>query len=119
MIDVGGRACGIDALRRDLLRDSPGASVASPTDFRLSEEALPPLAARLAGCTTLVCENSDRHADTDVAIRHRHMTTQLTATLAREAQAGEVSGGALTPRGAPARGDPRPRPRTGGARSRP
>lgn len=90
VIDVDGRACGIDALRRDLLRDSPGASIAYLTDFRLSEEALPALAAWLAGCTTLVCESSYRHADADVAMRHRHMTTRLTATLAREAQVGEL-----------------------------
>lgn len=89
-IDVDGRTLSLDALRRDLLRDSPGESIAYLTDFRLAEEALPALAEWLEGCTTLVCESSYRHADTDVAIRHRHMTTHLTATLAREAKVGEL-----------------------------
>lgn len=89
-IDVDGRTLSLDALRRDLLRETPGESIAYLTDFRLSEEALPAVAAWLAGTTTLVCESSYRHADADVAIRHRHMTTRLTATLAREAGVGAL-----------------------------
>lgn len=89
-IDVDGRTLPLDALRSDLLRETPGESIAYLTDFRLDEAALPALAAWLSGTTTLVCESSYRHADAVVAATHRHMTTHATATLAREAAVGEL-----------------------------
>jgi len=89
-IDVDGRTLSLDHLRRDLVRETPGESIAYLTDFRLDDASLPALAAWLSGTTTLVCESSFRAADADVAATHRHMTTHATATLAREAGVGEL-----------------------------
>jgi len=89
-IDVDGRTLSLDHLRRDLVRETPGESIAYLTDFRLDDTSLDALAAWLSGTTTLVCESSFRAADADVAATHRHMTTHATATLARAAGAGEL-----------------------------
>jgi ribonuclease Z len=89
-VEVGGTNYPLDALRRDLLRRTPGESVAYLSDFRLDVETLPAVASWLSGCGTLVCEGQYRHADAELAMRHRHMTTRLTATLAREAGVGRL-----------------------------
>lgn len=84
-VEVGGVSYELEPLRRDLLRRTPGDSIAYLTDFRLSEETLPGVASWLAGCRTLVCESQYGNADAELATRHRHMTTGLTGRLAREA----------------------------------
>lgn len=89
-VEVGGTTYLLEILRRDLLIETPGESVAYLSDFRLDDETLPKVVSWLSGCGTLVCESQYRHADAEIATRHRHMTTRLTATLAREAGVGNL-----------------------------
>lgn len=77
-------------LRKKLLVETPGESLAYLTDFLLDEPAIERLADFLKGCDRIVCEGQYRHADLDLARKHFHMTTVLSATLAQRANAREL-----------------------------
>jgi len=79
-----------EELRRELLVQSPGGSIAYFTDFLLNEAAIERLVAPLRGVQTLVCEGQYRHSDLPLAQKNFHMTTVLTATLAARAEVGEL-----------------------------
>jgi ribonuclease Z len=87
---TGGVAHSLEELRKALLVETPGDSVAYLTDFLLDESAMERLEEVLKGCRTLVCEGQYRHADLELARRNFHMTTVLTATLARRAGVGKL-----------------------------
>lgn len=80
----------VDELRRALVVETPGQSVAYLTDFLLDESAIERLADVLRGCQTVVCEGQYRHADLELAGKNFHMTTVLSATLAQRAGVGEL-----------------------------
>lgn len=84
-IEIGGIRYELAALRRDLLIETPGDSIAYLTDFRLDAAARDRLAPFLAGCDTVICECQYRDADAELAARHHHMTASAAALLAREA----------------------------------
>jgi len=84
-IDIDGASFSLAALRRDLLVETPGESIAYLTDFCLEEAEIERFAPALDGCQTLVCEAQYRHADLDLAQKNRHMTVTNTAKLARKA----------------------------------
>lgn len=77
-------------LRDKLLVETPGESLAYLTDFLLDEPAIERLADVLKGCGTIICEGQYRHADLDLARKHFHMTTVLSATLAQRAGVKEL-----------------------------
>lgn len=82
-IMIQGANYSLEVLRRELLIETPGDSVAYLTDFLLDESAVERLAEFLQGCDTIVCEGQYRHADLELAHRHFHMTTVLSAQLAK------------------------------------
>jgi ribonuclease Z len=79
-----------EELRKHLLVETPGDSIAYLTDFLLDEPAMERLTEALRGCRVMVCEGQYRHTDLDLARKHFHMTTTLTATLAQRAQVEEL-----------------------------
>jgi ribonuclease Z len=80
----------LEDLRAALLVETPGDSVAYLTDFLLDESAMERICPALEGCRVIVCESQYRHADLDLARRNYHMTTVLSATLARRVGAEEL-----------------------------
>lgn len=89
-VEVGGRSLDLADLRRDLLVETPGESVAYLTDFLLDDGARERLVPALRGVTTLVCESQYRHADAALARENHHMTAVQAAGLAREAGVGRL-----------------------------
>jgi ribonuclease Z len=87
---VGGVTHSMEELKKALIVETPGESIAFLTDFLLDEPAVERLSAALQGCGTIVCEGQYRHADLDLARKNFHMTTVLAATLAQRAQAKEL-----------------------------
>ncbi len=77
-------------LRQQLLVETPGDSIAYLTDFLLDEPAMERVTDALRGCRVMACEGQYRHADLDLARKHFHMTTVLSATLAKRAQVEEL-----------------------------
>lgn len=80
----------MEELRRELLVESHGESIAYLTDFLLDERAMERLSTALKGCRTLVCEAQYRQKDLQLAKKHFHMTTVLSATLAERVHAREL-----------------------------
>jgi ribonuclease Z len=80
----------VEELRKALVVETPGDSLAYLTDFLLNEPAMERLAEALPGCGTIVCEGQYRHRDLELARKNFHMTTVLSATLAQRAQAKEL-----------------------------
>lgn len=89
-IIVDGETHSIAALRAALLVETPGDSVAYLTDFLLDGATTEMLSAMLHGCHTIICEAQYRHADLELARKNFHMTTILSAQLARQAAAGKL-----------------------------
>ncbi len=77
-------------LREALVVETPGDSIAYLTDFLLDQETIGPLVESLQGVRRLVCEGQYRHADAELAHRNFHMTTVLSATLAKQAGVDEL-----------------------------
>lgn len=73
-----------------LLIQKKGASLAYLTDFLLDDQALTSLSKHLKNCNTLVCEAQYLDQDMELAKKNFHMTTLLTAKLAREVNADEL-----------------------------
>ena len=90
IVEVAGTTYSIAELRRMLLVETPGDSIAYLTDFLLDEQAMERLATALQGCKVIVCEGQYRHADIELARKNYHMTTVLAATLAKRIQAQEL-----------------------------
>lgn len=90
-IEIAGVSYSTKDLRRDLIQESQGDSVAYLTDFLLGDAAtLERVAEVLSGCEVLVCEAQYRKTDHELAQRNFHMTTALTAKLAQRAGVGEL-----------------------------
>jgi ribonuclease Z len=77
-------------LREALVVETPGESLAYLTDFQLDEPAIERLLGALQGCGTVICEGQYRHEDIELARKHFHMTTVLSATLAQRAGVKEL-----------------------------
>lgn len=89
-ISIGERTFTLGELRAALLTETIGDSVAYLTDFLLDDAASSHLVNALQGVRTVVCESQYRHADLSLARAYFHMTTQLTAELAKAAQIQEL-----------------------------
>jgi ribonuclease Z len=89
-IVIGGITRSMEELRRELVVETPGDSVAYLTDFLLDESAMERLTDALRGCRVIVCEGQYRHADLDLSRKNCHMTTVLSATLAQRAGVEEL-----------------------------
>lgn len=87
---IDGQRHSVAELRERLLTETPGDSIAYLTDFLLDERAMDALVPALQGCRVMVCEGQYRHADLELAHRHFHMTTALSATLAKNAGVEEL-----------------------------
>jgi ribonuclease Z len=87
---IGGVTHNLADLRKTLVVESQGDSIAYLTDFLLDSSAMERLSSALRGCRTIVCEGQYRHADLELARKNYHMTTVLSATLAQRAGAGEL-----------------------------
>jgi len=82
-INIAGRDYTVGDLRKRLLINSPGDSIAYLTDFFLATEADEDRLVRfLSGCQRLVCENNYRDADADLARKNYHMTSSDVGRLA-------------------------------------
>ncbi|WP_395741821.1 MBL fold metallo-hydrolase [Prosthecobacter sp.] len=90
VVVIDGVTHSMDELREKLIVETPGDSIAYLTDFLLDEPAMERLSDALRGCRVMICEGQYRHADMELARKHFHMTTVLTATLAQRAQVGEL-----------------------------
>ena len=84
-LEVKGKAYDANDLRKRLLRETPGESIAYLTDFLMTDEVRTDLVALLSGCGTLVCEGTYRHDDIYLAERNYHLTSKQAAELARDA----------------------------------
>jgi ribonuclease Z len=89
-VEVGGRSFRPEDLRKELLRETPGDSIAYLTDFLLTEETRKNLTSKLQGCATLICESTYRRDDIGRAERNLHLTSSQAAELAREAAVGRL-----------------------------
>jgi len=89
-LEVEGKAYALDELRANLLRETPGDSVAYLTDFLLDKAAYKRLLPALAGVRTLVCESAYREAELELARKNYHLTTRQAARLAKEAGVGKL-----------------------------
>jgi ribonuclease Z len=89
-VGISGTTYSIEELRRALVIETTGDTVAYLTDFLFDESAISRLASVLHGCQTIVCEGQYRHADLELAKKNSHMTTVLSAILAQHAQVGEL-----------------------------
>lgn len=86
VLTVDGQDYRVGELRKQLLVETPGDSIAYVTDFLLDKETHEILAQWLTGCGTLICESQYRHSDLELAEKNFHATTSLVASLARDAQ---------------------------------
>lgn len=89
-IHIAGQNYSIADLRDQLMVETPGQSIAYLTDFLLDDQAMARLAEPLSGCDTVICEGQYRHSDIELAWKNYHMTTVLSATLAKKAQVGKL-----------------------------
>jgi ribonuclease Z len=85
-LEIDGACHSLDELRRKLLVETTGDSIAYFTDFLLDDAAAARLADLARGCRTIVCEAQYRDAEVELARRYHHMTTGLAATLAKQLQ---------------------------------
>jgi len=89
-IVIGGHSYPTEELRSALITETPGDSIAYLTDFLLDEAAIVRLSEALTDCNTIICEGQYRHSDLDLAKKNFHMTTVLSATLAKRANVKEL-----------------------------
>jgi ribonuclease Z len=86
-LELEGTTYALADLRRALLTETPGQSLAYLTDFLMNPPAQDRLARALQGCSVMICESQYRQADHELAERHYHMTAAQAAEMARLAHA--------------------------------
>lgn len=89
-LEVNGVTYEADDLRKRLLRETPGESIAYLTDFLMTDEVRGNLIELTRGGTTLVCEGTYRREDAELAERNFHLTSTQAAELARDAAIGKL-----------------------------
>ncbi|MCK9994962.1 MAG: ribonuclease Z [Candidatus Krumholzibacteria bacterium] len=89
-IEIEGKTWNRHELRKKLLVETPGESIAYLTDFLLDEPAFVLLTSLLSGCDTVLCEAQYRHSDLELALRNYHTTTKLVSQLAVRAKIGRL-----------------------------
>lgn len=89
-MDVLGNPVRLGDLRDQLLVESAGNSFAYLTDFRVSGDQRERLVDFIKDVDVLVCENSYTTEDYELAVKNYHMTTAEVASLALDADVGEL-----------------------------
>lgn len=89
-VEVAGETREVEALRRALVTQTPGDSLAYLTDFLLDEPALVRLVPALRGVQTMIRESQYLAADAELARHHHHLIAPQAAELARAVGAGEL-----------------------------
>jgi ribonuclease Z len=87
-VDIRGSKLPLGQIRRQVLIESPGASIAYLTDFSLDAAMEQKLVEWIAGCQTLVCENNFRNCDRELAAASRHLVAEDVARVAARANVG-------------------------------
>lgn len=77
-------------LRKSLLIETPGDSIAYLTDFFSDKQTIKCVAGFLNSCQTMVCEAHYRNSDIELAKRNYHSTTGLTASIASKARVNKL-----------------------------
>ncbi|MES2706899.1 MAG: MBL fold metallo-hydrolase [Verrucomicrobiota bacterium] len=90
VVVIDGLAHPAEDLRKVLLTETSGDSIAYLTDFLLDETVMERLACALRGCRVVVCEGQYRHSDLELAGKNFHTTTVQAATLAKRAGVEEL-----------------------------
>jgi ribonuclease Z len=85
-IEIEGKSYPLADLRRELLTETAGDSLAYLTDFIMDQQAQERLARVLQGCKVMICESQYRQVDWELAQRNYHMTASQVAETARLAQ---------------------------------
>lgn len=88
-LTINGKAYNLENLRKSLLSETPGESLAYLTDFS-PEKTHPELLEKLKGCTTIICEAQYSLDDEALALKNYHLTTIQAAMLAYRAGAGKL-----------------------------
>jgi ribonuclease Z len=89
-LELEGKTHALADLRRELLTETAGQSLAYLTDFLMNQAAQERLARALQGCSVIICESQYRQADHELAERHYHMTAAQAAEMARLANAQQL-----------------------------
>ena len=89
-IEINQKVYSLAELRKELLIETEGDSIAYLTDFLVNEQVIEQLAPKLANCKTIVCEAQYLHADLELAQKNYHMTVRYAAELARAANAKQL-----------------------------
>jgi ribonuclease Z len=82
-LQIEGKTYQLEDLRRQLLVETSGDSLAYLTDFLMDEKTQEQLATVLQNCTVMICECQYLAADRALADRHYHMTATQVAETAR------------------------------------
>lgn len=89
-VEINSSNTRLGQIRKSLLVESAGASIAYLTDFSVDSASEQQLVEWLAGCQTLVCENNFRNSDRHLAQASRHLVSADVARIAANAQVGEL-----------------------------
>lgn len=85
VVSSSGTSYSFKELRKSLLIETPGDSIAYLTDFLADKQTIKKLTGFLNNGQTIVCEAHYRNSDIELAMRNYHSTTGLTASIASKA----------------------------------
>jgi ribonuclease Z len=89
-LQIEGTPYRLSDLRRELLIETSGQSLAYLTDFLMDETAVEKLIPVLQGVTVMICESQYLYADIALAQRNYHMTAMQVAQVAQKANVNEL-----------------------------
>lgn len=89
-VSIDGTLYSFLELRKQLLTETPGESIAYLTDFLADDTAIEQLIPFLRNCNTLICESQYRGSDEDLANKNFHCTSVKSAIIASRAQVGKL-----------------------------
>lgn len=90
VLTVDGNSYSMEELRKRLLIETPGDSIAYLTDFLPDEITVKNLTEFLNGCHTVVCEAQYRNSDLELAKRNYHSTATISALIALKSEVKEL-----------------------------
>ena len=80
----------IKTLRKELLKQSKGESIAYLTDFIFDEHSKKRAVKLVSGCDTIVCESQYSEVDKELAAKNYHLITKQTAAIAKKAKVNKL-----------------------------
>lgn len=90
LINIDGTKYEIDDLRKKLLVELKGQSLAYLTDFIFDASTKIVLKDFLKNCDTVICESQYKSEDKDLAEKNFHLTAKQTAEIAKNSNAGQL-----------------------------